>query len=617
LNLDWSENGEGFSITATDNEFLQSVKSKIPIARDYKLDKVDNVIQKLSIEHFKDDYILNYDLVDSLLENSSKNGPKVSTFVDYLLNKRKDGIKFLYDYKDNGMQVEKLVQLLSEKGRDLWKSIESETEFSSSMKDELCFLILNNVNLDDLNELSKSSNLNRYLSAKKEPLTYFFNLKSIEKSKEIISKLKLKFESLGNPSGSSKELFEYIKSNNFYVLNKRNIDFMILEENKRISQKQLDTQNYTTIVNSNSSPLKKYVEENISNYVDELLLKRPENDNENQTELIKLLNSPDLLYEQKVKLIRQYSNKLDSIVAINESEIKAEFFNQDKISPSWENVVSYLSGIKVEELDEILLNYLNKQQVYEKLSRNNLSTSTLDQDKKEKISLAIIYNDDLLIEAYTALLTGILQKWKGLNLSKISKEKVNKMVDIGFLDFTVEYYDELKDNFQDLHLSYLENNFEAFLQSDKEFELNDEEITSLLESTKVKENYKMKYVRELDEYEITKSKNLGAKVTQLISKNDYGALSFSFISGLFDCSNSNEDRIRLFNNQIEYLSMEETKSLVSQLNYPFSNLVVPRKRTTLKATQINIDFSKNLKDKDVVSSVKVSKQKIKVVAKYS
>jgi len=605
------------SITSNDNDFLQSIKSKLSVSSDYNLDKVENVIDRISLEHFKDEYVLNYDLVDTLVKNKTKYNIKINALLDSLVFKQDSAIKFLYDYKDIGREVKGFVQLLCKKDKNLWKFIESNTEYNSKLKNELLLLVLNNSDIKDIITLSKSSSINKYLSDKKEPISFFAQLLSFEKAKKIISQLKLKFNFLDKPRHSQSELFEYVKFNNLYVLNKRNIDFIINHENSEVSQEQLDTQNYTTIVNSKSDKLKEYVEDNISKYADEILLSLTENNDENEKVLIRLLNNIELSDEQKERLIEHNSNLVIDLKTIDENDVKAMLLNQFMIKVNWKNVLNYYLAVAEDKLDEPLFNYLNSENIYKELSKHQLSLTSYDHDDQKKISLAIIECNEFEIDSYESLLKSVLQKWTGLDLSKIEKEKVEKIIDLKFINLSVIYYDDLRSDFKGLHLKFIENNFNEFLKNFDEYEMDEDEITQLLNSSKVNDNKKIEYIKELDEYTITESKKLGAKVTELISKNDYGALNYSFLLDLFNCSDSNDDRIKLFNNQAGYLSPEEAKSLVAQLSYPYSDFLVPRKQTKLKASQLNIDFTENIKRKGIVSSVSIKRGKVKVVAKYS
>ncbi len=605
------------SITSKDNDFLQSVKSKILIPYDYQLDKTNNLLTRISLEHFKDEYVLNYDLVDCLFKNSIRNSTKVDALTDFIISNKEKGVSFIENYKDVGSEVSRFINSICKRFSDFWKFIETTSSYNDKQKDDFLTLILKHANIDDIIKIASKSNMKKYLSAKKEPLTYFTVITDFDKIKDVITKLELKFNVLEDPKIKEYNAFEFVKSNHHYLLNKRNIDFVTKKENNKIAQEKLDTQNYTTIIQSKNKSLLEYIDENISKYVDDVLLSLPDNTNESKETLISLINNPILSNDQKEALIENCVNKVDDLANVNDKDIKAILLKQFMVKVNWLNVFNYFEVLEDNKLDEVLFNYLNSESVYNTLSENKLLSISIDHEIKKKISLAIIYNNDLSLDSYSKLLDGILQKLTELKLEKIEEEKVNIIVDQRFIDLSVEYYDALRANFKDIHLNVIKNNISDFLNSYDEYEMDSDEITAILNSSNIKENQKIEYIKKIDEYTITESENLGGKVAELIAQNPYGKLNFSFISGLFNCSNSIRDRIKIFNDQAESLSINELKSLVSELPDIYSNLLVKRKQVKLEKNQLHIDFAEILKQKGIVSSVTIQKDKIKIIAKYS
>ena len=56
------------SLTPTDNEFIISVIGQVQLPYEYKIENVEKVVKKISIEHFKKKCILNFRLVEYILE---------------------------------------------------------------------------------------------------------------------------------------------------------------------------------------------------------------------------------------------------------------------------------------------------------------------------------------------------------------------------------------------------------------------------------------------------------------------------------------------------------------------------------------------------------------------
>ncbi|MFY0715224.1 hypothetical protein J1D01_16295 [Seonamhaeicola sp. NFXS20] len=604
----------GISMTRSDNEFMQSVKSQIPNSFNYRLEKVEAIVKRLDTEYFKKEAILNFDLVDFIFKNNSKYKRKCNAIIKQISNKKELATKFLDEYIDKGQQVSEIIKSLSS-WRDFWKYVE-EAKFTESQKDKYLKLIFDNCNVGDLWSLSLSSNLKLYLAEKSNPLALLSSFEDREKTKKAISELDLEFEKLEVPKVEHKDMFTFLLENEFYKLNLNNIKLILKKNNKYLKDAEVLEKNFTTIINSKNTDLIKKVNNNIEEYVNDVFLNLESNHEESEEALILLLNNKDLSLNIKDAIILYSITSISDLSKIDEIEVKEKLISNESVKVSWNNVSSYYKSYETKNLDSILINYLNKENVYEELNKSSLSIINEDYEYKKELTLSILNCNDLDFDSFVNFVPSTPHTWDSLSFDELDSNKVEWLIRSKKLNLTIENYDKLKENFVDFNILLIELHFTKFIQSFEDYELDEEDYKSLFSSEFLSSKQKGELFDKLDEEYILGNKSLSSLIVELLSNYSYKSLSFDFVNGLFGQSDSNLDRVKLFNLQSNNLTSSEAKTLVTKLTAPFGRLLIPRKRTRLSKTKINLEFVDNLLNKNLISSREVGESYIKVVSKY-
>ncbi|MBD0833732.1 YobI family P-loop NTPase [Aestuariibaculum sediminum] len=604
----------GVSMTRSDNEFLQSVKSQMPNPFNYKLEKVEAITKRLDTEYFKKEAVLNFDLVDFIFKNNNKYKGKCDAIIKQISNKKELATKFLDEYIDKGQQVGEIIKSLSN-WRNFWKYIE-ETKFTESRKIKYLKLIFDNCSIKDIWSLSLSSNLKLFLAEQSNPLTLLSSFEDHEKTKKAISELDLEFEKLEIPKVEHKDIFAFIVKNEFYKLNLNNIKLILKNKNKYLKDAEIIEKNFTTIINSKNTDLIKKVNNNIEEYVNDVFLNLDSNHDESEEALILLLNNKDLSLNIKDAIILYSITSISDLSKIDEIEVKEKLILNESVNVSWNNVSSYYKSYETKKLDSILINYLNKKNVYKELNKSSLSSINEDYEYKKELTLSILNCNDLDFDSFINIVPSTPHTWNSLSFDGLDPNKVEWLIRSKKLNLTIENYDKLKENFVDFNILFIGLHFTKFIQSFENYELDEEDCVNLFTSEFLSSKQKVELFDKLDEEYILGNKSLSSLIVELLSNYTYKSLSFDFVNGLFGQSDSNLDRVKLFNLQSNYLTSSEAKTLVSKLATPFDSLLIPRKRTRLSKTKINLDFVDNLLNKNLISSREVGKSYIKVVSKY-
>ena len=154
----------------------------------------------------------------------------------------------------------------------------------------------------------------------------------------------------------------------FEILNFRKFNYP--EDNMVYVGEDIYNSNYTTIIKSNLPELKKYIDNNIKEYVENVFLKLESNNNEDEGTIIKLLENTNSILDITLKseIIKKQNNKISNIKDVSE-DLWVELIENNKLKPSWKNILCYFE--KSEQIDE-LEDYLNIEENYIELSKSEI-----------------------------------------------------------------------------------------------------------------------------------------------------------------------------------------------------------------------------------------------------
>ncbi|WP_291870908.1 hypothetical protein [Maribacter sp.] len=282
----------------------------------------------------------------------------------------------------------------------------------------------------------------------------------------------------------------------------------------------------------------------------------------------------------------------------------------------WKNIIDYYNTYDEKKLDNILIDFIDNEEVYFKLVNDSLNSLSIEEDVKKELALAVIYCDELSLESHSKVRSLYHSSWIGLELNKLSFDKIESMVNEEFIRSSSDYFDKLKEDFPDLQISLIENNIDSYLNTAEEYNIEVVDYILLMESKHISDYQKAKLLDELDEEIIVDNDKLAGLACNILANVSSAKKSFSFLMGLFGKSKSNADRIRLFNSSSYDISTEQAKELVKKLTYPYSRFLEPKKRTRIEANDLHSNFIDNLQRLNLISSHNLKEGKIVVISKY-
>ncbi|MDP4282799.1 MAG: hypothetical protein Q8891_00100 [Bacteroidota bacterium] len=593
------------SITKDDHQFLINVKSQIATDYNFKLNKIDKLIQKINPFEFEKEYALNYSLLDYVL-----NQPKNVNTRDKIFKKLKDesesSMRFIDGFIDIGENIELFIVNLIENWPQVWQFLENKSNFTEERKDDYFNLIIEFAKVDDLVKLYENPFFKKRLLQQRDFLNIIPNRPRL---KQIVESLKIKFVDL-DINQTPKELVDFIYEKNWYEINISMLRFLLQLKDK-FNEIDFGTRNYFAIKNSGCDNLEDYINSDINTYVDNVYLRIDANVNENEESLIELLNNEGLTVENKSKIIAQIQTVVSVLSTIDELEIKKLLVQKSKIAATWENVFNYYQNVE-NEFDPVIIAFLEKDGVALELSKKKIEKDVEGEKKYIGFITKLLTNDDIRNEIYQLLLKSIPYRFSNLDFSQLSEEKVRLLLN-NILVFNLTNYKLLKDTFTDLHIIFLEIHKGDFIKNISDYELDGKDISLILFSNELSGPEKNKIIENADESLFSTDLNSLRGIGELILKDNSFRVSDSVLNlVIVNSALSIEQRIRIFYWKQNQVSMEYIDDFLKALGEPYSDITIKGKRPLFPNLEYNRKLIEVLNSRNYISKFDFEKKGIRI-----
>ncbi|WP_286761871.1 hypothetical protein [Salegentibacter sp. UBA1130] len=591
------------SITERDHWFLMNVRNEMDSKFDYKLDEVENVIKKISESEFERRFVLNYSLLDQFLK-SKKFPLKKELFLKQLSNESNDSVKFIYSYIKEGKNSGLFIKALCKSWIDIWKFIEEDSSLSEDDKSNYLSLLLNNAEIEDIEKIASTSQLEAVLNQKADFLSIVNDPK---KQIQIIDQFDLKFTSL-NLDESSEEIKEYIYSMNNYAINTYMLKRMIKEFGE-YREDDFNRSNYAAIHSSGCDKLIEYIEKNIEKYISSVYLKLKDNFNEKQEYLLKLLNNSNIKKTSKEDIISQTETLLPSISELEDSKELSDFLLKNlKIEPTWKNVIfNYQENEN--KFSETLTGYLNNPKIAEVLVKESIPTD------KELVSFRrdFLLNNKIQDELYNSYLKTVPLAFKDLNFEDLSFKKVEGLVNELKLSFNQENHTKLRSSFSPTHLIFIILNISEFFKIFSEIVLSESDLAEILENSMLSDSHKIKLIEKFEADNAISDQKALSLIGKMALKHKELKLSDSNISSiLLKSALKTNEKIELFMNNLTSFDKEFIKPFLNSLGGDYKQLNAKGPMPYFKNSALLLSFFQYLKQEDKISKIKEKKDHIQV-----
>ena len=445
----------------------------------YNLTKVGMVIQRLQPYEFEQKSIFNFILLEYLL-SEEEDIEKRTVLMGQLSDETVESWKFIDEFINQTQYKERFIQILAMRWKNMWNYIVQDITITYERKIFYLRLLVDNVDSKRLFELNDEHNISSFIETNADILQHLSSIQD-QKVISLIKTLGISFTNVAIENVSEKVL-RYVFENQCYELNSTMIRSIVeFEDDTMLSD--LDTRNYTTIISLGYEPLIKYIQENLNQYVKEIML-APNNTREDVDQIMDLLermlkNAPqeieicsELLNHEEfcVDDISKCCGKFDSNFDQDVKILWDELLDKEKVSLKWENIKCYWDRYKITpellryiESKSEQLAYLENQCLNEVFAEEFI-TSTIDDAAFEKLLPQLELEFDIPIE-------------------KVEKQKVGILIKKKYIPFDVNKYSEIKAVYPDVCPDFILYNQEEYMKVMENIPMEETLLETLLFSS--------------------------------------------------------------------------------------------------------------------------------------
>lgn len=589
-------------ITQDDREFLLSIQNHKSLSFTAILGNIPKLMEKLDETDFENEYILNNNLTSYLLK--SENSKKKQKYFNQVSNGNSKSIEFIFQYIEFANHEGKKLFIEQLTWDELWSYIYKEMSIKEQNK--YFKLLFNSLEVERLVELNMSAYLLRQTVLPKDE-------EDNERCKELINKLNLEFEYIDNPSDNP-PLFTYIYENEHYIFSPKMIELMVKEKGN-IDSSQIDElqyKNLTIIRESEAEKLIGNIDNNIDLYFENIFNELNDNKQESETTLLYLLNHDVLDMKYKESIVEKIETKISNIAAIVEKELWETSLIKNNIEANWDNLLFYYKSLEEQDIDSVLIEYLNKEDNYKQLSESKINNEkSFNKDEVlQPFNSKLILSSNLSNEAYTYLIKSIwFVGYKDLNINELNLSKIKSILTTKILSLTHENYNSLKEDYAPEHITLIENNKDEFLNNFSDFELDDTDVLKIISSSKFSTEEKFLIISKIDMSILKDNRALKEKISKLYIDNNKTIENIDLFDTLF--YGKNKYSLELLVYRIEYFEgYDNLKPYLEAFEDQQYKELLDKNASKhyMDDTDLNIRLLEKLKSKHWISSWRKNKK---------
>lgn len=572
-------------LSPNDNKFLIQIRAFVTPEPGFSIDNPKEVIAAMRDEDFRQSYVLNVKLVDSLLSDRSRYLDQTQKLFEFLSSEFESCEDFFDAYYTSGRDIVGLLSGLVK----AWKGLVPTLIASPNNISHVTQLVSNLPETSlktlarDFDELPEfvSANLPEILvnspELAPERLVYLdFEIKDLSAIKEHPEIVRVIFE---------KGLFELTIPNLEYVYQ------AILGEHVL---EPLRERNLTAIRSANNATLMERVERDFDRYFSNVLLELKENSKEDAPSILAVVRHDTLVEDDLREFLERQTTLLPTLEDVPE-RLHAMLFKLNAIEPTWVNCLAFMGADRFDA--DSLVAYLDRDVVRAAILQHPIPS---DSDSL-KLRQFLINAGSLSDAAYREYAYALPKPFKKLP-EGLEPAKLRILIDEGKINFTKESLDALADN-RDLQVLFVTANIDTYLSDPDSFALDDGFREELLRS-EVGNVDKLKIVELMDLGALLDFPERSALIGPIIDNSDaiISNLNGSIAQSLIMNSKPISTQISLYNKYHYLMPDDEVRHVLANLPRPFSEITTGYYRPRLKSTPENQDLVEWLNSRDIISS---------------
>ena len=590
---------KGNTITKDDMNFILSVKNQEAKPWDYAITKTDMVIRRLQEYEFERKEIYNFDLLEQLLAGGNDN-VKLELFFKQLADETKLSWNFIDEFTGRTNHLAEFIKGLSRNWAGMWLFISNKNTISYERQVYYLCLLLANINADDVFQYNIDDCMEKYFEDHADILQKLQEQLGSEKIKDILLQLKPKFRELNIDGIKDKKILDTVFDNAMYELNLPMVKNVIKFKNSTLID-SFEAQPYSVVVRLGYDSMNKYIQNNIKQYVSDIILKQanPEDEFNDILSLVQKMFEEDE-YELIVELIKHETFRIGTISKmlgdkIDENKEQVQFIwrtmlEAEKITVSWGNIIIYWVNYKIDDsLKDFIIKNINSLVKENRCCCNNSFISELIMC-------------GMPISVYEVLLPVLRMSDFSMSLTDIPKEILGIMVRCKYFAFTPDKFGELKDIDKSLVVEYISMNQDEAIENTNDLDIDSALLNEILISTNITISNKEQFLEAFDVTYMTSE--------IVISINE---LNLKITKEIFEAAwevANHDDGLKLFFDHLSLFTDDDFERYFSEIGGEYATLSDRTKRykPVISWSENNSNLVERLKEVGYITSYNVEKK---------
>lgn len=547
---------KGTSITKDDMNFILAVKNQTPLDFDYHLTKIPMVVERLQTYEFEQKAIYNFDLLEELL--GEENSEKLMAFIQQLADGDDLSWRFIDEFVNRTSKLPLFIRLLSTNWAGMWAHISADETLTYDH--QLMYLqnILSESEISTIEAQNIDNCMTRYFEEHADILQKLRDCNN-EIIISVIDSLDVHFPALSIamvPSNVLDSIFE----KRHYVMNEEMIKTIIAYKNSDFLD-EFEGKPYSALITLNYPALLQYVQDNMVEFVDEIVLAH-KSLSDSPEDIVDMLIQLEGETEIQIKLVEQESFCMDCIDDCAGEHVRAHknawmsvwnaLLKKNAVKVSWENVFDYW---KVYQFSEALKEYVDLHA--EKLAE--MDTAVVDDS-----FIKAFIEADFQQEIERKLLPVLRLKKFDLEISSIAEPTLRIMVNCQYFEFTADRYTAVNDVSSEIGIKFILKNQEDYMSLSDSIPMTSSLLEQLVFNDDFAVNNRHQVFCDYAESYMTEKIAMQMKTHNLpVSKDIFEAA--------WNCT-AQEDHIELMLDYCTILNAEELEQYFAELRAPYSEL---------------------------------------------
>lgn len=572
-------------LSPNDNKFLIRIRAFVTPEPDFPIDNPREVIAAMRDEDFRQSYVLNVKLVDSLLGDRSRYLAQAQKLFEFLSSEFESCEDFFHAYYTSGCDV---VGLLS--GLDkAWKSL-VPTVIASPNNISHVTQLVSNLPETSLKTLARDfDELPEFVAAKLPEVL----LNAPELAPKRLEYLDFEVKDLAAIRGHS-EIVRVMFEKGLYELTIANLEYVYQALLGESDLKPMRERNFTTIRSANNATLMKRVERDFNLYIRDILLELQGNSEEDAPAILAVVRHDTLDQGDLRKFLERQTTRLPNLEGVPE-RLHSMLFKLNAIEPAWVNCLAFMGAGGFDK--DSLVEYLDREIVRAAILRHPIPR---DSDSL-KLRQFLINAGSLSDTAYREYAHALPNPFKKLP-EGLEPSKLRILINEGKINFTKESLDALADN-RDLQVLFVAASIDTYLADPESFALDDGFREELLRS-EIDSVGKLGIVALMDLEELVGLPERAALIGQILNNTDakISKINGSIAQSLIINSTPMETQISLFNKCHSLMSDDEVRHVLDNLPPPFSEIKTGYRTPRLESNPDNRILVDWLDSRNIISS---------------